>query len=157
MLGRGQQWAMMMRTFSLLVLAGYCNVATASPLVMSFDVETSNSGSVQVRADALANRIVRDNAYLAFTDENSFQPCWMKFIVGREISIHTVLVCTGSCTILYSCMPLLPFPPTSLTAHLLVYPKPQLTSTSLHACVNPSTHNLSVKEVFPTLSTLPLN
>ena len=62
-------------------------------IVKSFEIENRNQqiSFVNAKASALANRNIRDNAYLFFIDlkdDNKFYgSCWMKYIVNRNFSI----------------------------------------------------------------------
>ena len=62
-------------------------------IVKSFEIENKNQQAsfVNAKASALANRVIRDNAYLFFIDPKKdsdfYSSCWKKLIINRKISI----------------------------------------------------------------------
>ena len=82
------QWATMKTIFKpLLFLLAW--PAAAAPVQVIFEVPSDDPSFTQLKADAFANRTMRDKAYLALTDEESLAPCWMAYLNNREISIKT--------------------------------------------------------------------
>ena len=82
------QWATMKTIFKpLLFLLAW--PAAAAPVQVVFEVPSDNASFTQLKADAFANRTMRDKAYLAFTDQESLGPCWTAFLNNREVSIKT--------------------------------------------------------------------
>ena len=63
--------------------------AVAAPVQVVFEVPSADPSFTQLKADAFANRTMRDKAYLALTDQESLGPCWMAYLNNREISIKT--------------------------------------------------------------------
>ena len=79
--------------FNILLLFLSLNLYSENIIVKSFEIENSNQqiSFVNAKASALANRVIRDNAYLFFIDlkdDNKFYKlCWKKYIVNRNLSI----------------------------------------------------------------------
>ena len=79
--------------FNILFLLLSLNLYSENIIVKSFEIENSNQqiSFVNAKASALANRVIRDNAYLFFIDlkdDNKFYKlCWKKYIVNRNLSI----------------------------------------------------------------------
>ena len=78
----------MKRTFKLLALI-LMPSAVAAPVQMVFEVKSSDLSVAQLKADAFANRTMRNNAYLALSDDEAMAPCWMTYISNREVQIKT--------------------------------------------------------------------
>ena len=70
----------------LLVLAW---PAVAAPVQVIFEVDSSDPSFTQLKADAFANRTMRDKAYLALSDEEALASCWMTYLTNREVGIKT--------------------------------------------------------------------
>ena len=79
--------------FKILLLFLSLNLYSENIIVKSFEIENRNQqiSFVNAKASALANRVIRDNAYLFFIDlkdDNKFyKSCWKKYIVNRNLSI----------------------------------------------------------------------
>ena len=79
--------------FNILFLFLSLNLYSENIIVKSFEIENRNQqiSFVNAKASALANRVIRDNAYLFFIDlkeDNKFyRSCWMKYIINRNFSI----------------------------------------------------------------------
>ena len=79
--------------FNILLFFLSLNLYSENIIVKSFEIENRNQqiSFVNAKASALANRVIRDNAYLFFidlTDDNKFYKlCWKKYIVNRNLSI----------------------------------------------------------------------
>lgn len=83
------QWAMMKTIFKPLLLLLLAWPAAAAPVQVVFEVPSDDASFTQLKADAFANRTMRDKAYLALTDEESLAPCWVAYLNNREVSIKT--------------------------------------------------------------------
>jgi len=64
-----------------------CAAVCASEQVV-FEIRASNAQVARSKADAHANTIIRDRAYVSLTTEDYGQDCWNTFLVGRDIAIH---------------------------------------------------------------------
>ncbi len=79
---------------SLLLLSSY--IQTSEIIVKTFDIENRNQkySFVSARASSLANRIIRDNAYLFYVDPSKdSQPlknCWKSYLINKKIKIDVI-------------------------------------------------------------------
>ena len=84
---------MMKTTFSIFLLLFTLTLSAENIIVKNFEIENRNQqvSFVNAKASALANRVIRDNAYLFFIDPKKdsdlYSSCWKKFIINRKISI----------------------------------------------------------------------
>ena len=83
-----------MKTISSLFLLLFTFTTHAENIVVKgFEIENRNQqvSFVNTKASALANRVIRDHAYLFFIDPKKdsdfYSACWKKFIINRKISI----------------------------------------------------------------------
>ena len=83
-----------MKTISSLFLLLFALTTHAENIVVkSFEIENRNQqvSFVNAKASALANRVIRDHAYLFFIDPKKdsefYSSCWKKFIINQKISI----------------------------------------------------------------------
>lgn len=83
-----------MKTISSLFLLLFALTTHAENIVVkSFEIENRNQqvSFVNAKASALANRVIRDHAYLFFIDPKKdsefYSSCWKKFIINRKINI----------------------------------------------------------------------
>ena len=83
-----------MKTISSLFLLLFAFTTHAENIVVkSFEIENRNQqvSFVNAKASALANRVIRDHAYLFFIDPKKdsdfYSSCWKKFIINRKINI----------------------------------------------------------------------
>jgi len=80
--------------FKIFLLLFALTVHAENIVVKSFEIENRNQqvSFVNAKASALANRIIRDHAYLFFIDlkkdSDFYSSCWKKFIINRKISIE---------------------------------------------------------------------
>ena len=83
----------MKTTFSLFLLLFTLTTYAEIIVVKSFEIENRNQqvSFVKAKASALANRVIRDHAYLFFLDPKKdsdfYSSCWKKFIINQKISI----------------------------------------------------------------------
>ena len=84
-----------MKTISSLFLLLFAFTTHAENIVVkSFEIENRNQqvSFVNAKASALANRVIRDHAYLFFIDPKKdsefYSSCWKKFIINQKISIE---------------------------------------------------------------------
>lgn len=62
-------------------------------VVKNFEIENRDQqiSFVNAKASSLANRVIRDNAYLFFIDPKKdsdlYRSCWKKFITNRKVNI----------------------------------------------------------------------
>ena len=83
----------MKTTFSLFLLLFTLTTYAEIIVVKSFEIENRNQqvSFVNAKASALANRVIRDHAYLFFIDPKKdsefYSSCWKKFIINQKISI----------------------------------------------------------------------
>ena len=79
--------------FKIFLLLFALTVHAENIVVKSFEIENRNQqvSFVNAKASALANRTIRDHAYLFFIDpkkdSNFYSSCWKKFIINRKINI----------------------------------------------------------------------
>ena len=83
-----------MKTISSLFLLLFALTTHAENIVVkSFEIENRNQqvSFVNAKASALANRVIRDHAYLFFIDPKKdsefYSSCWKKFITNRKVNI----------------------------------------------------------------------
>ena len=80
--------------FKIFLLLFALTVHAENIVVKSFEIENRNQqvSFVNAKASALANRTIRDHAYLFFIDlkkdSDFYSSCWKKFIINRKISIE---------------------------------------------------------------------
>ena len=80
--------------FKIFLLLFALTVHAENIVVKSFEIENRNQqvSFVKAKASALANRVIRDHAYLFFLDPKKdsdfYSSCWKKFIINRKISIE---------------------------------------------------------------------
>ena len=80
--------------FKIFLLLFALTVHAENIVVKSFEIENRNQqvSFVNAKASALANRTIRDHAYLFFIDPKKdsdfYSSCWKKFIINRKISIE---------------------------------------------------------------------
>ena len=90
---KGHQWETMKTISSLFLLLFTLTTYAEIIVVKSFEIENRNQQEsfVNTKASALANRVIRDQAYLFFLDpkkdSNFYSSCWKKFLINRKISI----------------------------------------------------------------------
>ena len=83
----------MKTTFSIFLLLFTLTLSAENIIVKNFEIENRNQqvSFVKAKASALANRVIRDQAYLFFLDpkkdSNFYSSCWKKFLINRKISI----------------------------------------------------------------------
>ena len=79
--------------FNIFLLLFALTVHAENIVVKSFEIENRNQqvSFVNAKASALANRIIRDHAYLFFIDPKKdsdfYSSCWKRFLINRKISI----------------------------------------------------------------------
>ena len=79
--------------FKIFLLLFALTVHAENIVVKSFEIENRNQqvSFVNAKASALANRVIRDHAYLFFIDPKKdsdfYSSCWKKFIINQKISI----------------------------------------------------------------------
>tara|TARA_B100000945_G_scaffold108806_1_gene86182 strand:+ start:634 stop:1020 length:387 start_codon:yes stop_codon:yes gene_type:complete len=79
---------------SLLLLSGY--IQSSEIIVKTFDIENRNQkySFVAARASSLANRIIRDNAYLFYVDPSQdslpLKNCWKSYLINKKIKIDVI-------------------------------------------------------------------
>ena len=79
---------------SLLLLSSY--IQTSEIIVKTFDIENRNQkySFVAARASSLANRIIRDNAYLFYVDPSQdslpLKNCWKSYLINKKIKIDVI-------------------------------------------------------------------
>lgn len=73
--------------FAIPLMLYACAALCASEEVV-FEVQASNAQVARSKADAYANTIIRDRAYMSLTTEDYGQDCWNAFLVGRDITIQ---------------------------------------------------------------------
>ncbi len=79
---------------SLLLLSSY--IQTSEIIVKTFDIENRNQkySFVSARASSLANRIIRDNAYLFYVDPSQdslpLKNCWKSYLINKKIKIDVI-------------------------------------------------------------------
>ena len=79
---------------SLLLLSGY--IQSSEIIVKTFDIENRNQkySFVAARASSLANRIIRDNAYLFYVDPSKdsqlLKNCWKSYLINKKIKIDVI-------------------------------------------------------------------
>ncbi len=83
-----------MKTIFKIVLLLFTLTAHAeNVIVKSFEIENRNQqvSFVNAKASALANRVIRDHAYLFFIDPKNdsdfYRSCWERFLINQKISI----------------------------------------------------------------------
>ena len=80
--------------FKIFLLLFALTVHAENIVVKSFEIENRNQqvSFVNAKASALANRTIRDHAYLFFIDPKKdsdfYSSCWKKFIINRKINIE---------------------------------------------------------------------
>ena len=83
----------MKTTFSIFLLLFTLTLSAENIIVKNFEIENRNQqiSFVNAKSSALANRIIRDNAYLFFIDPKKdsdlYRSCWKKFITNRKVNI----------------------------------------------------------------------
>ena len=83
----------MKTTFSIFLLLFALTLSAENIIVKNFEIENRNQqvSFVNAKASALANRVIRDNAYLFFIDPKKdsefYSSCWKRFLINRKISI----------------------------------------------------------------------
>lgn len=79
--------------FKIFLLLFALTVHAENIVVKSFEIENRNQqiSFVNAKASALANRVIRDHAYLFFIDPKKdsdfYSSCWKKFLINQKISI----------------------------------------------------------------------
>jgi len=79
---------------SLLLLSSY--IQSSEIIVKTFDIENRNQkySFVAARASSLANRIIRDNAYLFYVDPSKdslpLKNCWKSYLINKKIKIDVI-------------------------------------------------------------------
>lgn len=79
---------------SLLLLSSY--IQSSEIIVKTFDIENRNQkySFVAARASSLANRIIRDNAYLFYVDPSQdslpLKNCWKSYLINKKIKIDVI-------------------------------------------------------------------
>ncbi len=79
---------------SLLLLSSY--IQSSEIIVKTFDIENRNQkySFVSARASSLANRIIRDNAYLFYVDPSQdslpLKNCWKSYLINKKIKIDVI-------------------------------------------------------------------
>ena len=79
--------------FKIFLLLFALTVHAENIVVKSFEIENRNQqvSFVNAKASALANRTIRDHAYLFFIDPKKdsdfYSSCWKKFLINQKISI----------------------------------------------------------------------
>lgn len=79
---------------SLLLLSSY--IQSSEIIVKTFDIENRNQkySFVAARASSLANRIIRDNAYLFYVgpsqDSLPLKNCWKSYLINKKIKIDVI-------------------------------------------------------------------
>ena len=79
--------------FKIFLLLFALTVHAENIVVKSFEIENRNQqvSFVKAKASALANRVIRDHAYLFFLDPKKdsdfYSSCWKKFLINQKISI----------------------------------------------------------------------
>jgi len=79
--------------FNIFLLLFALTVHAENIVVKSFEIENRNQqvSFVNAKASALANRTIRDHAYLFFIDPKKdsdfYSSCWKKFLINQKISI----------------------------------------------------------------------
>ena len=80
--------------FKIFLLLFALTVHAENIVVKSFEIENRNQqiSFVNAKASALANRVIRDHAYLFFIDPKKdsdfYSSCWKKFLINQKISIE---------------------------------------------------------------------
>ena len=73
---------------SAIPLMLYACAAVCATEEVVFEVQASNAQVARSKADAYANTIIRDRAYMSLTTEDYGQDCWKAFLLGRDITIQ---------------------------------------------------------------------
>ena len=88
---------MMKTIFSLLSLLLFSSyIQSSEVIVKEFDIENRNQkySFVSARASSLANRIIRDNAYLFYVDPSQdslhLKNCWKSYLINKKIKIDVI-------------------------------------------------------------------